>query len=117
MSENRKHERVPTQLRCWCEGDNVTLYVRITNLSEGGLFVRTSTPLACGAQAVVRLTPGGDPELQARATVVWLREEVERAYPPGMGLRFEPLDDDTLGRLRNIISQQQKNQVKVGWAG
>ncbi len=114
MRENRKSTRIPTQLRCWCEGDNVTLYARITNLSEGGLFFRTSTPLAQGAQAVVRLTRGGDVEMRAKATVVWLREEEDRAFPPGMGLRFESLDVETLGRLRQMISQQQQNQVKVG---
>lgn len=117
MSENRKHTRIPTQLRCWCEGDNITLYARISNLSEGGLFLRTRTPLAPGARAVVRLTPGTDPEIQAHAVVVWLREQEERALPPGMGLRFESLDGETLGRLRKMISQQQMNQVKVGWAG
>ncbi|MBZ4422082.1 TIGR02266 family protein [Myxococcus sp. RHST-1-4] len=117
LSENRKHTRIPTQLRCWCEGDNVTLYARISNLSEGGLFLRTRTPLARGARAVVRLTPGGDPAIHANAVVVWLREEEERAFPPGMGLRFESLDGETLGRLRQMIAQQQTNQVKVGWAG
>ncbi|MCE9671120.1 TIGR02266 family protein [Myxococcus stipitatus] len=116
MSENRKSTRVSTQLRCWCEADNVTLYARITNLSEGGLFLRTSTPLAPGARAIVRLSPVDVPEVQATATVVWLREEEDRAYPPGMGLRFENIDAETLGRLRRIISQQQ-NPVKAAWAG
>ncbi|MCP3099380.1 TIGR02266 family protein [Myxococcus sp. K15C18031901] len=116
MSDNRKSTRVPTQLRCWCEGDNVTLYARITNLSEGGLFLRTSTPLSPGARALVRLGPAEDPEVQASATVVWLREDEDRANPPGMGLRFENIDAETLGRLRRIISQQQ-NPVKASWAG
>jgi hypothetical protein len=65
----------------------------------------------------VRLTPGGDAAIHATATVVWLREEEERDFPPGMGLRFESLDGETLGRLRQMLSQQQQNQVKVGWAG
>ena len=39
-NENRKSARVPTRLRCWCEGENVTVYARIGNLSEGGLFLR-----------------------------------------------------------------------------
>ncbi|ABF90757.1 conserved hypothetical protein [Myxococcus xanthus DK 1622] len=117
LSENRKSTRIPTQLRCWCEGDNVTLYARISNLSEGGLFLRTSTPLARGARTVVKLSPAGHQDIQAQATVVWLREAEERALPAGMGLRFESLDSDTLGRLRQMISQQQQNQVKVGWAG
>ncbi|WP_223632153.1 TIGR02266 family protein [Corallococcus sp. EGB] len=109
MSENRKHARVGTHLRCWCEGENVTLYARIANLSEGGLFVRTSTPLAAGTRTQVRLTQQAtDTQLQAQATVVWLRQDEQPAgRPPGMGLRFEALDADALTSLRRIISQQQ----------
>ncbi|AKQ66300.1 Type IV pilus assembly protein PilZ [Myxococcus hansupus] len=81
------------------------------------MFLRTSTPLARGARAVVKLTPTGHPDIHAKATVVWLRETEERTHPAGMGLRFESLDSDTLGRLRQMISQQQQTQVKAGWAG
>ncbi|MCY1041759.1 TIGR02266 family protein [Corallococcus sp. bb12-1] len=108
MSENRKHARVGTHLRCWCEGENVTLYARISNLSEGGLFLRTSTPLAKGSRAQVRLSQETDAALRAEATVVWLRGgEQPVGRPPGMGLRFEALDANALASLRRIISQQQ----------
>lgn len=66
---------------------------------------------------MVKLSPSGHQGIHAQATVVWLREAEERALPAGMGLRFESLDSDTLGRLRQMISQQQQNQVKAGWAG
>lgn len=66
---------------------------------------------------MLRLTPGDHPEVQAEATVVWLRDGEDKSYPPGMGLQFESLDAETLGRLRRIISQQQKNPVKAVWAG
>lgn len=109
LSENRKHARVGTHLRCWCEGENVTLYARIANLSEGGFFLRTSTPLAAGTRTQVRLTrQATDTQLQAQATVVWLRQEEQPdGRPPGMGLRFEALDADALVSLRRILSQQQ----------
>jgi uncharacterized protein (TIGR02266 family) len=107
LSENRKHARVGTHLRCWCEGDDVTLYARIANLSEGGLFLRTSTPLAQGTRTRVRLAEADRP-LSAQATVVWLRQdEPSRGRPSGMGLRFEALDAEALASLRRIISQQQ----------
>ena len=86
----------------------MTLYARVANLSEGGLFLRTSTPLAKGARAQVRLSQATDTGLQAQATVVWLRGgEQPVGRPPGMGLRFEALDADALVSLRRIISQQQ----------
>jgi uncharacterized protein (TIGR02266 family) len=93
-------------LRCWCEGENVTFYARVGNLSEGGLFIRTNTPLATGARALLRLHRSGEGEVAAMATVVWARDSQDTG-PAGMGLCFEPLDSVTLERLRRIISLEQ----------
>jgi len=106
--ENRKSGRVPSRMRCWFEGENVTLYSRVGNLSEGGLFLRTSTPLQEGTRATVRLGAGeeaGQP-FQTLAKVVWTRQN-DGQRPPGMGLQFEPLDATSLERLRQIISHER----------
>jgi uncharacterized protein (TIGR02266 family) len=106
--ENRRYARVPSRMRCWCEGDNVTLYSRVGNLSEGGLFLRTSTPLKEGARATVRIGVGEEagPELQTSVKVVWTRQGGQ-SWPPGMGLAFEALDAANLERLRQIISHER----------
>lgn len=97
---------MPSGLRCWCAGENVTFYARVGNLSEGGLFLRTHTPLAAGSLASLRLSRGGEEEVQAMATVVWAGD-THTGGPAGMGLRFEPLDSVTLERLRRIIRLEQ----------
>ena len=106
--ENRKYTRVPSRMRCWCEGENVTLYSRVGNLSEGGLFLRTATPLPEGVQATVRLGVGEEdvPEVQTLVKVVWSRNN-DNKWPSGMGLRFESLDAVSLERIRQIISYEQ----------
>jgi uncharacterized protein (TIGR02266 family) len=107
--ENRKYERAPSRMRCWCEGDNVTLYSRVGNLSEGGLFLRTSTPLQEGMRASVRLGVGeedGASEVQTMVKVVWTRHN-DKQWPSGMGLQFESLDAASLERLRQIISHER----------
>src|SRR5438093_13018024 len=91
-NDNRKTARVPSRLRCWCEGENVTVYARIGNLSEGGLFLRTSTPLQRGAHATLRFGVGDESEVEARAVVIWSRGDGD-AGPPGMGLKFEEADE------------------------
>ncbi|HYI01866.1 TIGR02266 family protein [Hyalangium sp.] len=105
--ENRKFGRVPSRMRCWCEGENVTLYSRVGNLSEGGLFLRTSTPLQEGTRATVRLGAGEEDgqHFQTLAKVVWTRHN-GKPWPPGMGLQFESLDASSLERLRQIISHE-----------
>jgi uncharacterized protein (TIGR02266 family) len=107
-TENRKHERVTSRLRCWCESENITLYARIANLSEGGLFLQTNTPLARGQRTLLRLSSADVREVMAEATVVWQRPEREQKGPPGMGLRFEGLDSGALALLRRIITEEQR---------
>ena len=116
LDSNRKHKRIPSRLRCWCEGDNVTFYARVGDLSEGGLFLRTSTPLARGSRALVRLHGEDRHELRAEATVIWARSEDssgEQAAPPGMGLQFAELPPSSLEHLRRILAQEQRSGAGV----
>jgi uncharacterized protein (TIGR02266 family) len=107
VSDNRRHGRVLSKLRCWCEGDNITVYARIGNLSEGGLFLRTSTPLERGARAVLRF--GSDQSVEAEARVVWSRVEGQGG-PPGMGLVFERVDERVLDALRRLIDAERQQK-------
>lgn len=101
--ENRKFQRVASRLRCWCEGENVTVYARVGNLSEGGMFLRTSTPLERGSRAVLRFGP--EPGVEAPATVVWARPEAA-GTPAGMGLRFEDLDGTRVGLIKQLVARE-----------
>ncbi len=103
MAESRKFNRVPSRLRCWCEGDNITVYARIGNLSEGGLFLRTSTPLERGAKAMLRF--GLQVTVEAWARVVWSRVEGQGG-PPGMGLQFETVDESARRGIRELIAAE-----------
>ncbi len=120
MDGNRRHKRISSRLRCWCEGDNVTFYARVGDLSEGGLFLRTSTPLARGSRTLVRLHGEDRHELRAEATVVWARSEEASlggfrapAGPPGMGLQFSELGASALEHLRRILAQEQRGSSAV----
>jgi uncharacterized protein (TIGR02266 family) len=110
-ADNRKFTRVASRLRCWCEGENVTVYARVGNLSEGGMFLRTSTPLALGSKAVLRF--GADDGVEAAAVVVWARLEGESG-PPGMGLKFDLIDTARLDRIRGIIEAEQQSEKARG---
>lgn len=106
MADNRRHSRISSRLRCWCEGENVTVYARIGNLSEGGLFLRTSTPLERGAVARVRF--GTEEPIEAPARVVWSRVEGQGGVP-GMGLQFEDADEERKERIRALIDAELRH--------
>lgn len=84
--ENRRHPRFPIRQRVWCEGDQLTLYVQALNVSEGGLFVRTSNPPDAGEKFRVSFVEG-DEEVVAEVEVVWTRAASSDTQP-GMGLRI-----------------------------
>jgi len=113
LRDNRKHERVEARLRCWCEGENVTFYARMGNISEGGLFLRTSTPLETGSETVVRFETRESAEVSARARVMWSRQD-GNGSPSGMGLRFETIDDQALAVIRRIIENERLSKQQTG---
>ncbi len=115
-ADNRKFGRVPSRMRCWCEGENVTVYARIGNLSEGGLFLRTSTPLERGARTVVRFGDSSNPQIEATAEVVWARNNEGAEGPPGMGLMFVDVDDNRRQEIRKLVEVEQ-SAAKTGKNG
>ncbi|WNZ61391.1 TIGR02266 family protein [Myxococcus sp. MxC21-1] len=64
-----------------------------TNLSPGGMFIRSRTPQAVGTPVKFEVQiAGGVRVLRGSALVRWVREVGDPAGPPGMGLQFEELD-------------------------
>jgi hypothetical protein len=43
MADRRGDKRVIARLRVWCESEDLTVLSETTNLSQGGLFLRTSS--------------------------------------------------------------------------
>lgn len=107
MVDNRKHPRVLSRLRCWCEGENVTVYARVGNISEGGMFVCTSTPLDAGTSATLRF--GAEGAIETHAVVVWVHSG-NGGLPTGMGLRFHGLDEGRVEAIRRLIEGEQRAQ-------
>ena len=106
--DRRRHPRVPLRSRCWCEADGITLYAKLANASEGGVFISTHAPLRMGSPAKVRFKLD-DPkqEVAADAVVVWVREAAaDPRETPGMGMRFTIIDDQSVNVLRDFIARQ-----------
>jgi uncharacterized protein (TIGR02266 family) len=65
------------------------------NLSKGGVFLETTTPLPQGTDLSLHLDiPGADQAIVLEGRVMWTREEDdEMAEPPGMGIAFDAIDE------------------------
>jgi uncharacterized protein (TIGR02266 family) len=88
--DHRRSPRVLLHRRVWCEGQDVTLYVRALNASAEGMFIRTPKPLEAGGSVRISFdTEAG--HVVADARVVWSRPAANGTQP-GMGVeivRFE----------------------------
>lgn len=85
MVELRRHPRVPFDhpVEFATKGSEVRSAGRSKDISLGGMFINTATPLAFGTDVVVHLTvPGHRTPLAMPAVVRWSRMGV------GMGLQF-----------------------------
>jgi type IV pilus assembly protein PilZ len=82
-ADRRQSPRVPVTLELSYFSEGQLARDLVTDLSEGGLFVRTRKPLPIGTEVALQLElPSGVTRLHGR--VVWLRNAAE----DGMGIAF-----------------------------
>jgi type IV pilus assembly protein PilZ len=105
-SNLRRHERASISLEVEFRTTGSFLVSYSLNLSKGGLFLDTPDLLPVGSRLAVRFViPGADLTVETDAEVMWVRSTVsDEGLPPGMGLRFEHLED-RLGALIDRIVQ------------
>lgn len=83
----RAHDRISVALKVSYLSKGDLQKDLVTNLSPGGLFVRTSKPLDPGTDVDLEvLLADEDTPIHVRGKVVWLRPEP--GQPSGMGIQF-----------------------------
>jgi len=86
--EQRKHPRFELAVRCWITDSRHTLYLRVHDISKGGLSVRAPVPFAPAGKIEVGLELPGGRRVRARGEVVWVRSSTATESGPRMGARF-----------------------------
>jgi Tfp pilus assembly protein PilZ len=88
MIEKRAHRRTRVRQHVWCEAEELTVYARALDVSVGGLFVRTPSPVGVGQRLRLTLDDSGC-QVVAHVEVVWRRAPAGAgAGEPGMGVRI-----------------------------
>lgn len=104
-SDRRSFDRYDVEWAVDCVASDTFLYASITNISEMGIFVRTTVPLAVGTTLRLSFAPPGGEPFKLEGAVAWLN----RVRPdgdnlnPGMGIRFIELRPDDRERLVEVI--------------
>lgn len=86
--EKRRHPRVEMAVRCWISDERHAIYLRLHDLSRGGLSVRAPVPFAPTGRVEIGLELPDGRRVRARGEVVWVRSAASRESGPRMGARF-----------------------------
>jgi len=85
--QKRQHSRIPVSLQVSYLSKGDLQKDLVTNLSPGGLFVRTSKPLDPGTEVDLEvLIANEETPIHVRGKVVWLRPSP--GQQSGMGIQF-----------------------------
>lgn len=133
-ADRRKHPRHFIRILVDYTASDSFLYDYSNDLSEGGLFIQTASPLPVGATLELRFTvPGVDRLFRLQGEVMWLNSEVqpeadtveedglndllaaatsvaaetkEPPLPPGMGVRFTNITPEEQAILRDFLQKE-----------
>ncbi|MGH7269232.1 MAG: TIGR02266 family protein [Polyangiaceae bacterium] len=103
--ERRSHDRFEVEWSVDCVAEDTFLYAAITNISEMGIFVKTTDPLPVGTRMVMSFSPPGVEPFKLEGKVAWinaLRPDGDNPNP-GIGVRFVELRPDDRERLVEVI--------------
>ena len=76
--EQRRHPRFELAVRCWITDSRHTLYLRVHDISKGGLSVRAPVPFAPTGKIEVGLELPGGRRVRAHGEVVWVARRQRR---------------------------------------
>jgi uncharacterized protein (TIGR02266 family) len=106
LLHNRVHPRVELQVEVSLESEHNFYTGLSSNLSEGGLFVATETPLPLGTRLLVRFAlEGAGSPIDAVGEVCWLRPR-SRDFPMGFGMRFLEISAEALARVATFVASR-----------
>jgi uncharacterized protein (TIGR02266 family) len=89
---DRRQPRLPISLEVAYRTAGAFLVSYSINLSKGGIFLETQTPLDVGEQLTLKFDVPGVGPLEVVGTVAWVRAGSHDGLPDGMGIQFDQLD-------------------------
>lgn len=104
-SDRRSADRFDVTWSVDCETEDTFLYASISNISEMGIFVRTTEPLSIGTRITLRFCPPGMSTFTLSGVVQWVNpfRPLGENLNPGMGIRFLELCLDDRERIVEAI--------------
>jgi uncharacterized protein (TIGR02266 family) len=103
MTTDRRQPRLPIKLEVEYRTAGAFLVSYSVNLSKGGVFLETGTPLPVGSQLQLAFEVPGAGALEVTGVVAWVRQGSFDGLPDGMGVQFENLDEQYGGLIDGLV--------------
>ena len=100
---DRRQPRLPIQLKVAYRTTGAFLVSYSVNLSKGGIFLETSTPLEVGEHVSLEFEVPGAGVLEVEGAVAWVRQGSADGLPDGMGVQFDQLDERYGHRIDGMV--------------
>ena len=106
--EKRLNPRVKTNFELKVQYAETFHWTMLRNLSAGGVFVQTETPLDVGSIVSMQLAlPVDDEIMDIQGRVMWL-QQASKTTAPGMGLEFTSISPKHQQKIINFIGATLK---------
>lgn len=106
-ADRRAAPRVLVDLEVDYASEENYLFAYITDISETGIFVRTTSPEQPGTRLNMRFRPdGASTQIEVEGEVIWInpyRPGAPDNLHPGMGIRFVELGDELRDQLLELV--------------
>jgi uncharacterized protein (TIGR02266 family) len=105
--EFRQFDRVPVALEVHYASACAFLVAYTTNLSKGGVFLETPSPLPIGSEITLTISAPHAPEpMVVEGRVAWVRDASDpEGHPVGMGVQFAQMEERYGAVIDHIVSQ------------
>jgi uncharacterized protein (TIGR02266 family) len=109
--ERRRDDRIDTSIDVDYSTYSSYHLRKITNVSKGGLYIRTQEPPPVGTDLEVRFKlPDQKRELNLSVKVAWTYKQPETVAlnSSGMGVQFNNISDEDLKTVIAFVEKQQR---------
>jgi uncharacterized protein (TIGR02266 family) len=107
--EKRKYPRVLIRALVDYESRDTFLYDYSRDLSQGGLFICTESPLEVGKEIKLKFSlPDVERVFEVAGEVRWVNEEDREGILKGMGVQFKNLSADDRMLLQEYVENYDK---------
>ena len=107
ISNRRRYLRVPLRVKVTNRLTDFFEFHSSTNISVGGMFLRSESPYAVDARLKLEFTlPGDKQPIYAEGTVVRVvHPGNEENIDPGMGVKFTQIDQDHIKSIERFVEK------------